>query len=119
MDGMPHGSTPGNPAEALAIKMAEDGGLETLKRIENKIAVLDSDTGAIKEALDALYGKYKKVLILRYQHNYSWAKISVQMRVPDSTVRNWHDRALDRLGEALSGMKKTSGILDRASRARV
>lgn len=48
----------------------------------------------------------------------SWANISVRMGAPDSTVRNWYDKAVLCLGEALDEVQMAEELLERASRAR-
>lgn len=48
----------------------------------------------------------------------SWANISVRMGAPDSTVRNWHDKAILCLSEALDEVPMAEELLERASRAR-
>lgn len=118
MDGMPHGSAPGKPTETLAGWAIENGTGERLQEIAVKMAVLEGDAAAIRGCLDALNGKYKQVVFLRYIHGYSWARLSVKMGVPDSTARNWHDKAMDRLAEALDDVPTSNGLADRASRAR-
>lgn len=117
-DGMPHGSSVGKPTEALGLRAAEDGTGERLAEIDAKRRVLLGDAATIRECLDALNGKYKQVLLLRYVHGYSWAKISVRISVPDSTARNWNDKALKRFGEMLEEMPGVDGLVGRASRAR-
>lgn len=118
MDGMPHGTAPGNAVEALAMQAIENDVSTRLRNISARIRLLKEDAAAIRECLDALNGKYKRVISLRYLRCYSWAKISIEIGVPDSTVRNWHDKALDRLGEALDEVPEVDKLLARASRAR-
>lgn len=118
MDGMPHGSNPGRPTELFGVAAAENDAGKRLAEIETRIRVLERDREIIGDSIDALNGKYKKLLSLRYQHDYSWTKISFRMGKPDSSVRNWHDRALERLADALEDVPMVDEILLRASRAR-
>lgn len=117
-DGMPHGSSVGKPTEALGLRAAEDGTGERLAEIDTKKQVLAGDAATIRGCLDALNGKYKQVLLLRYVRGYSWAKIATRIDTPDSTARHYHDRALKRFGEALEEVPGMEGLVVRASRAR-
>ena len=109
MDGMPHSSAPGNPTEALAVRVIENG---------VQVAVLEGDAANIRGALDAVNGKYKSVIIMRLVRGYSWTKISGKLGVPDSTARNWHGRAVERLGEVLEDVPMVDELAERATRAR-
>ena len=77
------------------------------------------DQEDIRGCLDVLKGEYKRLIFARYQDRCSWAKLAVQNGVPDRTIRRWHDRAVDRLGEALEEVPMIDELLGRASRARV
>ena len=112
------GGVPGKPTEMLAVSLAEKGTGKRLAEIEKTLRVWEADAEAIRQAMDAVNGRYKRVIYLRYIRGYSWAKISVQLGVPDSTVRFWTDRALDRIGEAFGETERPAQILQRASRAR-
>lgn len=65
MDGMPHSSAPGNPTEALAVRVIENGVKNRLQEIGVQVAVLEGDAANIRGALDAVNGKYKSVIIMR------------------------------------------------------
>lgn len=118
-DGLPNSGTPGKPVESMAIDAAEKGAWERLQEIGVRLQVLESDAAIIRGCLDGLGGRYKRVLSMRYIYRYSWGKIAVRLEAPDSTVRNWHMRALDAMGVALEEAPMIDEILDRASRARV
>ena len=90
-DGMPGGGGPGKPVEAAVIRLDERGDYERLQEIHVRL----------RGCLDGLSGKYKSILQLRHKCHHSWANISVRMGAPDSTVRNWYDKAVLCLGEAL------------------
>lgn len=62
MDGMPHSSAPGNPTEALAVRVIENGVKNRLQEIGVQVAVLEGDAANIRGALDAVNGKYKSVM---------------------------------------------------------
>ncbi len=62
MDGMPHSSAPGNPTEALAVRVIENGVKNRLQEIGVQVAVLEGDAANIRGALDAVNGKYKSVI---------------------------------------------------------
>ena len=113
-----HGSTPGKPTEALALVLAEDDGGKRLDEIEKLLASLAADREKIRASLDALNGGYKNILLLRYERGYSWAKICVRTGPPEGTIRHWHDRALDRLGEVIEERGEDADLVRRASRAR-
>jgi len=55
---------------------------------------------------------------MRYLGRHSWAWISARVGAPESTVRGWHEKAIDRLSEAFEEIPMQNEILDRASRAR-
>ena len=80
--------------------------------------VLSADAAAIRGCLDAVNGRYKQVILMRYVRGYSWAKTGVRMNAPDSTVRNWHERAMERFGEALEELPEAAELAARAARAR-
>lgn len=119
LDDMPHGTTPGNPTENAGVLCAQNNILDRVKKIDNRILELEADRDYISAALNAINGRYKYILVAKYCNRYSWAKISVKMQVPDSTVRLWRDKALVKLGEALEHMGYTGGVLERALRARI
>lgn len=118
MDGMPHSSAPGNPTEALAVRVIENGVKNRLQEIGVQVEVLEGDAANIRGALDAVNGKYKSVIIMRLIRGYSWTKISGKLGVPDSTARNWHGRAVERLGEVLEEVPMVDELAERATRAR-
>lgn len=117
-DGMPGGGGPGKPVEAAVIRLDEQGVYERLQEIHVRLLVLEGDAAAVRDCLDGLSGKYKSILQLRNKCHNSWANISVRMGAPDSTVRNWHDKAILCLGEALDEVPMAEELLERASRAR-
>lgn len=118
MDGMPHGTTPGKPVEALCINAIENLYADELQRIEQREKELFADQATIRACLDSLNSKYKGIVMMRYVFGYSWGKISTRLSVPDSTARSWHDKAIIRLGEALEEKPGWEDILSRATRAR-
>lgn len=119
MDGMPHSQTPGKPVESLAVCIAESGVSERLREITEREQQLVADRAVIRAHLDTLNDRYNRVLVMRYVSEYSWSKISVQMHTPESTVRHWHEMALERLGEAMEEVAGISELIVRATRARI
>ena len=89
-DGMPRGSSPGKPTEESGLRALENGVSERLAEIAEAERVLSGDEACIRACLDALNGKYKEVIVMRYVRGYSWAKISARMGTADSTARDWH-----------------------------
>lgn len=59
---------------------------ERLTEIAEAERVLSGDEACIRACLDALNGKYKEVIVMRYVRGYSWAKISARMGTADSTA---------------------------------
>lgn len=116
--GVSGGGGAGKPVEDTVVRLEDQGIAERLEEIRVRLIVLEGDAAAVRGCLDGLCGKYKSILWMRYQHRYSWAKISVRMGAPDSTVRNWHDRAVLCMGEALDEVPMAEELLMRASRAR-
>ena len=89
-----------------------------LEEISVRDQVLVMDRENIQGCLDVLKGEYKRLLFAKYRDKYSWARIAAANGVPDRTARWWHDKAVDRLGEALEEMPMADELLGRASRAR-
>ena len=96
----------------------ENGVSERLAEIAETERVLSEDEACIRACLDALNGKYKEVIVMRYVRGYSWAKISARLGTADSTARDWHTRAMERLGEVLEELPEAEALARRASRAR-
>lgn len=119
MDGMPRGGVPGKPVEVLALTVEANGTRGRIAEIESRLVVLERDRALLCRTLDGMYGRYKAILLLRYERGYSWGRISCVVKAPDSTVRHWHDKALDALGSALSKTENVKDILRRATRARI
>lgn len=118
-DGVPHSSTPGKPTEELAAKLEANNTWGRIQEISVKMQVLQADKATIRGCLDALNGRYKSLLNMKYFRRYSWAKISVSMGTSEATARRWNDKAIDRLGELLDDTPMVEELLGRASRARV
>ena len=108
-DGTPHSSSPGKPTEEAGLRALESGVGDRLAEIKANETVLSAD---------AVNGRYKQVILMRYVRGYSWAKTGVRMNAPDSTVRNWHERAMERFGEALEELPEAAELAARAARAR-
>lgn len=117
-DGAPHSSTPGKPTEELAMRVDARNVWNRLEEISVRDHVLVRDREIIQGCFDVLKGEYKRLIFSRYRDKYSWARIAVQNGVPDRTVRWWHDKAVDRMGEALEEVPMMDELLGRASRAR-
>ena len=117
-DGMPRGSSPGKPTEETGLRASENGVSERLTEIMEKERVLTADAACIRACLDTLNGRYKEVILMRYVRGYSWAKISTKLDTADSTARDWHRKAMERLGEVLEERPNAAEIVRRASRAR-
>ena len=103
----------------LAERASERNVRNRLEEISVRDRVLVMDREMIQGCLDILKGEYKRLIFSRYRDRYSWARLSVQNSVPDRTIRRWHDKALDRMGEALEEVPMADELLSRASRARV
>lgn len=117
-DGTPHGSSPGKPTEEAGLRALENSVGDRLTEIEASERALDADAAAIRACLDRINGRYKQVILMRYVRGYSWAKTGTRLNAPDSTARNWHDRAMERFGEALEELPEAGEIAARAARAR-
>lgn len=117
-DGAPHSSMPGKPTEELAAQMDAHNVWNRLEEISVRDQVLAVDRENIQGCLDMLKGEYKRLILFKYRDRYSWARIAVENGVPDRTVRWWHEKALDRLGEMLEEVPMADELLGRASRAR-
>ncbi len=86
-DGTPHSSSPGKPTEEAGLRALESGVGDRLAEIKANETVLSADAAAIRGCLDAVNGRYKQVILMRYVRGYSWAKTGVRMNAPDSTVK--------------------------------
>lgn len=119
LEGMPHGASVGRPTETQGIKAAEAGAGAAVESAAERIKILEADMEQIKAAIDGMNGKYKKVILWRHVYEYSWPKIAVQFSQPESTVRYWYDKALERMGEILENdVVLVADLEQRASRAR-
>jgi len=119
VDGMPHGSTSRKPTEELAERASAAHVRNRLEAVSVRLQVLEADREKVRDCLDTLKGEYKRILFFRYQKEYSWVKIAAVIGVQERSVYRWHDRALDRLGEALEETPMLEELLGRASRARI
>lgn len=118
-DGMPHSPTPGKPTEGLALLANARNAWNRMEEISVREHVLVMDQENIRGCLDTLKGEYKRLIFLRHRDRYNWARIAAASGQPDRTARWWHDKAVDRLGEALEEVPMIDELLGRASRARV
>ena len=90
-----------------------------LLEIGVKMEVVEMDRAIVAGTMDSLAARYKRVLRMRFGGGYSWGRISAEMGVPDSTVRHWSERALQRMGEALEGVPMVEELVERALKARL
>lgn len=117
-DGLPGGGMPGKPVEDAVERIDTLGVWNRLQEITVRLTVLEGDAAVVRGCLDGLSGKYKRIIQLRHKYRYSWVKISVQIGMPDSTVRGWYGKAIVSLGEALDEVPMPEELLGRASHAR-
>lgn len=117
-NGGQHGSTPGSPTEKIALQVIENGVSDRLKEIEVKILVLARDAALIRGCMDGMNSEYKRLILMRYVHRYSWNKISARMGMPESTARSWYERAGEILFHELKFVPMADELCKRASRAR-
>ena len=117
-DGSQHGNGPGTPTEQIAIRMIENGNSNRLKEIEIQLQVLDRDAALIRGCVDGMNSKYKRVLLLRSVNGYSWGRICAQTGIPESTARDWHNKAQERIGKELEYVPMAEELYYRALRAR-
>lgn len=125
MDGMPHGTTPGDSTASLAVKLA-DGGKE-YKRMEHRLQVrketLMGDRDNIRDQLDRMNGDYKIILRGRYVYpqkslQRGWTSIAAELGVKEITAQRKEKVALAILGPMLDEMPMAEEILLRAYDAR-
>lgn len=118
LSGMPHGSGSGKPTETMGLRAAQDNAGKRMDRNTVAIDVLLSDQEIIENALESMCAKYKRILLWKYVQDYSWVKIAMTLNKPSSTVRNWHDKALLKLGEILENdCLMVEELVNRANRA--
>ena len=118
-EAVPGGGAVENPVERRTARLEELGAHRRLKEIETGLSQLARDAETVRMLVDGLNPVYKTLLRHRYREGFSWAAISARMRIPDSTLRGWHDRALTRLAEAIEALSDAPGLIERASRARI
>lgn len=117
-DGVPHSHTPGKPTEEMAARVDDRNVRNRLEEIAVRDHVLVRDREIIQDCLDVLKGEYKRLIFFKYRDKYSWVQIAVRNGVPERTAHWRHDKAVERLGEALEEAPMIDEILGRASRAR-
>lgn len=124
MDGMPHGSTPGDSTASLAVKLADD--VECQRR-ENELRVrqdvLRADQTTIRGQLDRLNSRYKTILCGRYVYSdpslqKGWKTIARELRKTEITAQRWEKFALVVLGSMLDEVPMVEELLSRAYDAR-
>lgn len=124
MDGMPHGSTPGDSTASLAVKLADD--VECQRR-ENELRVrqdvLRADQTTIRGQLDRLNSRYKTILCGRYVYSdpslqKGWKTIACELRKTEITAQRWEKFALVVLGSMLDEVPMVEELLSRAYDAR-
>jgi DNA-directed RNA polymerase specialized sigma24 family protein len=118
-DGMPHSFTPGKPVEELVGRIDARNVREKLEMVAVRVHILETDREKIQDCLNAINGKYTRLILYRYRDKYSWVKTGEKLGITERTAKRWGERALERLGEALEEMPMPDEILGRASRARV
>lgn len=125
MDGMPHGTTPGDSTASLAVKLADSS--EEYKRTENRLlvrrGVLLADRDNIRDQLDRMNGDYKIILRGRYVYTQKslqrgWTSIAAELGVKEITAQRKEKVALAILGPMLDEMPMAEEILLRAYDAR-
>lgn len=124
MDGMPHGSTPGDSTASLAVKLADN---EEYQNRENELivrrVVLKSDLQEIRQKLDRLNDDYKTILKGRYVYadrslQKTWESIAISIGKKKITAQRWKDAALVVLGGMFDEIPMIEEILSRAYDAR-
>ena len=124
MDGMPHGSTPGDSTASLAVRLADN---EDCKNRESELlvrrAVLHSDRAAIKGQLDRLNSRYRTILAGRYVYSdpslqVCWKSIARTLGKKEITAQRWEKSALIVFGGMLDELPMVEEILLRAYDAR-
>ena len=118
-DGMPHSSAPGKPVEELVGRIDARNVREKLEMVAVRVHILETDREKIQDCLNAINGKYTRLILYRYRDKYSWVKTGEKLGITERTAKRWGERALERLGEALEEMPMPDEILGRASRARI
>ena len=124
MDGMPHGSTPGDSTASLAVQLADN---EAYQNRENELivrrVVLKSDLQEIRQKLDRLNDDYKTILKGRYVYadrslQKTWESIAISIGTKKITAQRWKDAALVVLGGMFDEIPMIEEILSRAYDAR-
>ena len=124
MDGMPHGSTPGDSTASLAVKLADN---EEYAQREYELIVLKTnmiyDKRNIRQKLDRMNDDYKTILKGRYvcpdrSLQKTWESIAMSIGKKKITAQRWKDAALVILGGMFDEIPMIEEILSRAYDAR-
>ena len=101
MDGLPHGTTPGDPvmrAFERSERMRELFARE-IEQCEQEMRMEQEFKDAMREAMQALKPVEREVLTLRYKGGHSWEYIGIMTHMDERTARRYDESAC----EALSG----------------
>lgn len=71
--------------------------------------VTDEENRVMWDALHSINPIYHRLLTLRYNDGCSWGEVARALHSNTGSVRRWHNRALEILGEVL---EESSGIYE-------
>lgn len=93
--------------------------VEQVRAMATRESSLMQDAETIRGCVLMLHSRYRKIIEMRYGEHRTWASISVNLYVPDSTVRHWHGAALTRIAECLDSVPDSRELVERAQLARL
>lgn len=104
MDGMPHGSTPGNPTERKAFRaMAlEDNYSDFITARQKQIERTLRDKLIIDKIIDRYEPWVRTMLELRYVKRKDWFEISFAVEYSDGHIKNVHTRVLKDISKVMT-----------------
>ena len=117
MDGMPHGSSTGDPTSKAGIKAADNNISDRIGTAKVRLSILEKDRATIEKAISYLNYSYKDIL-LRKGNNHTWGSIALEMELPESTARHIYNKAIIKIGDILAKEDPNiSDMIERAHRA--
>lgn len=99
MDGLPHGTTPGDPVFRAVERIEHMRELFAQEIEECESAMRDEQEfkAAMREAMDTLKPVEREVLTLRYKGGHSWEYVGIMMHMDESTARRYERSACEAL----------------------
>jgi len=91
MDGLPHGTTPGDPVMRAVERIEHMRELfaQEIADCEEELREEQEFKAAMREAMDALKPVEREVIALKYKGGHGWEYIGLMMHMDESTARRY------------------------------